>query len=135
MPAQTAIRAWASFGHSERALAILRLMYDDYLAGNKRAKPDRQSLNIVLSSFNKSNREDAPFQAEALFQHMKDLADGGLLDVQPDVFSYCSGKDSQLICCLTVKRTVAFAHESTCVHFSHSHCITCKRQDEKRSCS
>jgi pentatricopeptide repeat protein len=86
----TIMNAWAKQGHPERASEVLRLMYDDYLAGNETAKPDLQSFNTVLASYIKCKDRDAPARAEVFLKHMMQINKDCILDLHLDVYSWSS---------------------------------------------
>jgi pentatricopeptide repeat protein len=83
----TVINVWAKTGHADRANSLLSSMYDDYMAGKGTAKPDLRAFNTVLFAYSKSDRKDAPQQAEAFFDRMKKIANDGLLEIHPDIFT------------------------------------------------
>ena len=88
----TVISTWATNGHFERAAEILKDMYEDYVTGNVSAKPDLQCFNSVLAAFGRSNQASAPRKAQEFFDSMEKFANDGVLHVQPDVYSFTSGK-------------------------------------------
>lgn len=97
----TVMNGWAQQGHPEQASRLLREMYDDYLLGNETAKPDLQCFNAILTAYSKCKDEDAPRRAEAFLDHMKKIADDGVLDIRPDVYTMSSGTSTE--CCFYVR--------------------------------
>jgi hypothetical protein len=83
---------WARFGHGERTYSILRMMQDDFHAGNVKAKPDRHAYNTVLAAFSRSKAKDACEKAEKLFDEMKKAASESDTDLEPDVYTMNSSK-------------------------------------------
>ena len=88
----TVMNAWARAAQPARAAAVLRAMYDDYVNGNEQAKPDVQSFNTVLKAYSRSTYANVPEEAEAFFCQMQSMADKGVLDIEPDTFTYSAGK-------------------------------------------
>lgn len=88
----TVMDAWARAARPDRAVAVLTAMYDDYLAGNEKAKPDRQAFNTVLKAYTRSSDENVPHQAESFLRQMHYIAKQGDLDIYPDTFTYASGR-------------------------------------------
>lgn len=98
----TVMNGWAQKGNHERVSEVLRLMYDDYTKGNKDVKPDLICYNCLMLAHKRSKDKDSWARAYALLEHMKKLANAGVLDVHPDAYTMSTGK-----------------HASFCV-FSHS---------------
>jgi hypothetical protein len=99
---------WARNGHDNRTYSILRMMQDDFCAGNVKAKPDRHAYNTVLAAFSRSKEKDASKKAEKLFHEMKNSASEGDPDLEPDIYTM---NTSKLQC--TQKQTKGL------LHFSH----------------
>jgi pentatricopeptide repeat protein len=85
------MNVWARAGQAERAAAVLREMFIEFKSGNENVKPDLQCFNTVLAAYAKTKKENAPQQAENLLQDMKKIADDGLLEIHPDIFTVNSG--------------------------------------------
>lgn len=108
----TVMNAWARAGQPDRAAAVLRAMYDDYLDGNEAAKPDLMSFNTVLKAYTKSTYNDVPEKSETFFRQMQSIASRGDLDIHPDTFTYAAGPLLiglvRLFVCL--RRSLLFSH-------------------------
>jgi pentatricopeptide repeat protein len=88
----TVMNGWAQKGNHERVSEVLRLMYDDFTKGNKDVKPDLVCYNLLMLAHQRSKDKDSWARAFALLEHMKKLANAGVLDVQPDAYTMSTGK-------------------------------------------
>jgi pentatricopeptide repeat protein len=87
----TVLNGWAQVGNHERVSEVLRLMYDDFVKGNKDVKPTLVCYNSLMLAYQRSKDKDSWARAFALLEHMKKLANAGVLDVQPDVYTMSTG--------------------------------------------
>lgn len=72
-----------------RAEDILWEMVDDYRSGNINAKPCTRNFNTVLAMWSKTPWDsEAPERSEELISRLLDLSKAGVLDVQPDKYTY-----------------------------------------------
>ncbi|OEU11916.1 hypothetical protein FRACYDRAFT_137581, partial [Fragilariopsis cylindrus CCMP1102] len=89
--------AYAAEGDINGATNILKLMKDAYTSGNKAARPNLRTYNILINTISKSGTENAPQQAEILLTTMiylfsiKELPDG------PNLFSYNTVMDAYAV--------------------------------------
>jgi pentatricopeptide repeat protein len=88
----TVMNGWAQKGNFEKASEVLRLMYDDYVNGNVNAKPDIVAYNTILTAYSRSHDKTAWYRAAALVEHMKKIANAGVLDIHPDGVTMSTGK-------------------------------------------
>lgn len=88
----TVMNGWAQKGNYERVSEVLRIMYDDFTKGNKDVKPDLYCYNSLMLAHQRSREKDSWARAFALLGHMKKLANAGVLEVQPDVYTVSNGK-------------------------------------------
>lgn len=102
----TVMNGWAQKGHYEQASDVLRLMYDDYVKGNAAAKPDIIAYNTLLTAYLRSKDKSSWTRASALVAHMKKIANEGVLDVHPDVYSMNTGKC--MFACKSLVKNTAF---------------------------
>lgn len=85
----TVIHALADMKKPVQAENLLIKMWEDYYAGNKRAKPNVRIYTSVLHAWQKSDLENAPWRCEILLEQMQSLYDSGHgQELKPDVFSY-----------------------------------------------
>jgi pentatricopeptide repeat protein len=87
------ISAYARAGNAERAEALLDTMLKDYQRGNKSAKPDFKSFDIVINAWaGWGDKDPSPmdaWQAEKVLRRMWLLHDnGGLKQVRPTADVY-----------------------------------------------
>jgi pentatricopeptide repeat protein len=87
----TVMNGWAQKGNYERVSEVLRLMYDDFTKGNKDVKPDLVCYNSLMLAHQRSKDKDSWARAYALLEHMKKLANAGVLDVEPDAYTMSTG--------------------------------------------
>lgn len=87
----TCISALAKNGHTERAESLLRMMCEDFLGGNHRAKPNSKLFEIVLNSWTgEYGRDPDPYKAEGLLRHMWDLHfSQKFRSIHPRSVTYC----------------------------------------------
>ena len=89
--------AYAAEGDINGATNILKMMKDAYTSGNKAARPNLRTYNILINTISKSGTENAPQQAEILLTTMiylfsiKELPDG------PNLFSYNTVMDAYAV--------------------------------------
>jgi hypothetical protein len=84
------IHAWASKGGVDRAEIIVDKMLDDYMKGNKAAKPDTKSFSSVLNALAKARSKDpwsTAQRAEALLVRMVEISNTLSLEARPN--SWC----------------------------------------------
>jgi len=82
------IYTWAKAGDGRRAEAVLKQMYEAYLAGNESAKPDTKSFNNVILAWSKSKDKRAAERAENVFRQIMEHSKKGDLDLKPDQTTY-----------------------------------------------
>jgi pentatricopeptide repeat protein len=82
--------AYAVDGDIDGAMNILNMMKDDYNSGNKTAKPNLRTYNILINAISKSDTDDAPQQAEILLTTMIYLYSKRELLEGPNSFTYSS---------------------------------------------
>jgi pentatricopeptide repeat protein len=82
------INAASNSGGFLYAEQLLWEMVDEYLKGNATCKPCARSFNTILSVWSKSSATYAPERAEELVRRWIRLNDKGLLDIEPDGWSY-----------------------------------------------
>jgi pentatricopeptide repeat protein len=85
------MNGWAQKGNHEKVSDVLRLMYDDYIRGNKSCKPDVRCYNALMLAYARCNDRDSWTRAEALIEHMQKISNDGVLDVPPDVYTMSTG--------------------------------------------
>jgi len=90
---------------------LLRQMFDDYQKSHRRAKPNTNSFNNVLSAW--SRFKSAPYaveRAQSLLEHMQLLYESNALDVKPDRTSF-----NLLILCLARSPQSASAEQAEAI--------------------
>ena len=85
------MNGWAQKGNHTQVSDIIRLMYDDYIKGNKKAKPDVMVYNALVLAYSRSKESDSFTRSIALIDHMKKISNSGGLDVHPDVYTMSTG--------------------------------------------
>ena len=64
------------------------MMKDDFDSGNKNAKPDVRTSNILIKSCLKSGKKNSINKAEMILKEMIDLYECGYLDEGPNKITY-----------------------------------------------
>jgi pentatricopeptide repeat protein len=84
------IDTYASRGDPQGASDILKMMEDDFEAGNKDAKPNTHTYNTLIHAWSKSGKDDSPAQARSILQKLISNNSSGYLNEGPDVITYSS---------------------------------------------
>ena len=88
--------AYARKGDVDGANIVWKIMEDDFNnSGNVHAKPDVTTYNTLMNAWSKSNKDEAPKEAEKLFATMRSRYEAGDLQGLPNEVTYTS-----LIVCL-----------------------------------
>lgn len=88
--------AYARKGDVDGANVVWKMMEDDFNnSGNVHAKPDVMTYNTLMNAWSKSNKEEAPKEAEKLLASMRSRYEAGDLQEMPNEVTYTS-----LIVCL-----------------------------------
>eukprot|EP00536_Pseudo-nitzschia_multiseries_P015858 jgi/Psemu1/43982/gm1.43982_g len=75
-------------GDIKGATEVFEMMKKDFHSGNQKAEPNVPSYNILIDAWSKSNKEDAPKQAELLMKEMIQMHADGVLKEGPDAITY-----------------------------------------------
>lgn len=89
------MKALATAGQAEMAEALIRRMWDQYRAGNVKAKPSVAIFNYLLRAYTNSGLVDGSFRIEAVLKHMEmlDNLDSFPFSVRPSIESFCIALD------------------------------------------
>ena len=82
------LQAWAQAGQPERTKQALKDMIEGHAAGDLSRQPGSQEFSTVLQAWMRSDRPDAPHQAEQGLRRMQHLADEGRFPCYPNAYTY-----------------------------------------------
>ena len=82
------LQAWAQAGHPERTKQALKDMIEGHAAGDLSRQPGSQEFSTVLQAWMRSDRPDAPHQAEQGLRRMQHLANQGRFPCHPNAYTY-----------------------------------------------
>jgi len=85
---------YAVVGDIEGATNILKIMKDDFHSGNKNARPNERTYNVLINAISKSRTNDAPRHAKLVLKKMIDLHSKGEIENGPNVATFNSVIDA-----------------------------------------
>merc|ERR1719491_691316 len=85
---------YAAQGDVEGASDILSMMENDFKSGNKGARPNIDTYNILINAWAKSGNSNSPIEAEKILEKLIDRHSEGELKNGPTVVTYNSVMDA-----------------------------------------
>lgn len=100
------VDAWARSGQgaaaAQSAEALLQRMFNEYQSTGKPEvlRPTNAMFNAVINAWARSQEPTAPHRAEQILNWMQQLRE---LDVQPDKYTFNTGKCTSVVCKPTMR--------------------------------